>query len=260
MSITFLTVNVVCFWKTGISDSLLLYTRLLQYAVLSGLDSCCTCNFTLIESCLSMFITPWPFSVNHSLSLFPWRAVWVLSFLVFIPLKMFPGCTSNTFPEQSSLNLQYNTLSSELLFFLYILNALCVTFFLSKHSLSNQEWLIIIILVKRCSLTRVKLTALYKHWSIDWWLLLYSAILRSQADSLRSHVILHEWLVYFIARFLISTEVVYLQRWHGWCHMNLLPPRRVLCTPYNHAPYHFMQSHIRKVYACLAVTCRLHVW
>ena len=28
--------------------------------------------------------------------------------------------------------------------------------------------------------------------------------------------------------------------------------RRVLCTPYNHAPCHFMQSHIRKVYARLA--------
>ena len=33
-----------------------------------------------------------------------------------------------------------------------------------------------------------------------------------------------------------------------------------LCTPYNHAPYHFMQSHIRKVHACLAVTCYLHFW
>ena len=36
--------------------------------------------------------------------------------------------------------------------------------------------------------------------------------------------------------------------------------RRVLCTPYNHAPCHFMQSHIRKVYACLAVTCHLRFW
>ena len=61
-------------------------------------------------------------------------------------------------------------------------------------------------------------------------------------------------------RFWISTEVVYLQRWHGWCHMKLLPSRHVLCTPYNHAPCHFMQSHIRKVYACLAVTCHLHFW
>ena len=33
---------------------------------------------------------------------------------------------------------------------------------------------------------------------------------------------------------------------------------QVLCTPYNHAPCHFMQSHILKVYACLAVTCHLY--
>ena len=53
---------------------------------------------------------------------------------------------------------------------------------------------------------------------------------------------------------------MYLQRWHDWCHMKLQPSRRVLCTPYNHAPCHFMQSHIRKVYARLAVTCQLHFW
>ena len=35
---------------------------------------------------------------------------------------------------------------------------------------------------------------------------------------------------------------------------------QVLCTPCNHAPCHFMQSHIHKVYACLAVTCHLHFW
>ena len=35
---------------------------------------------------------------------------------------------------------------------------------------------------------------------------------------------------------------------------------QVLCTPYNHAPCHFMQSHIRRVHACLAVTCHLHFW
>ena len=35
---------------------------------------------------------------------------------------------------------------------------------------------------------------------------------------------------------------------------------RVLCTPYNHAPCHFVQSHIRKVYACLAVTRHLRFW
>ena len=35
---------------------------------------------------------------------------------------------------------------------------------------------------------------------------------------------------------------------------------QVLCTPYNHAPCHFMQSHIRKVHAYLAVTCHMHFW
>ena len=35
---------------------------------------------------------------------------------------------------------------------------------------------------------------------------------------------------------------------------------QVMCTPYNHAPCHLMQSHIRKVHACLAVTCHLHFW
>ena len=120
-------------------------------------------------------------------------------------------------------------------FFLYV-----------KNSFQSQIW----------SLMKTRICVFW-WW---WWLLLYSAILHSRADSLRSHVILHEWIAYFIARFLISTEVVYLQRWHGWCHMNLLPSRRVLCTPKNHAPCHFMQSHIRKVYDCLAVTCHLHFW
>ena len=107
---------------------------------------------------------------------------------------------------------------------------------------------------------KTMMTELWIHDYYYYWSLVYGAILRSRADSLRLHVILHEWLAFFIARFWISTGVVYLQRWHGWCHMKLLPSRRVLCTPYNHAPCHFMQSHIRKVYACLAVTCHLHFW
>ena len=35
---------------------------------------------------------------------------------------------------------------------------------------------------------------------------------------------------------------------------------QVLHTVYNHAHCHFMQSHIHKVYVCLAVTCHLHFW
>ena len=43
-------------------------------------------------------------------------------------------------------------------------------------------------------------------------------------------------------------------------HKTAAVSAQVLCTPYKHAPYHFMQSHIRKVYECLAVTCHLHLW
>ena len=85
------------------------------------------------------------------------------------------------------------------------------------------------------------------------WSLLYSAILRSRRDSTSV-------TSFFIARFCISTEVVYLQRWHGWCHLKLLPSRRILWTPFNHAPCHFVQIHIRRMKACLVVTCHLHLW
>ena len=54
--------------------------------------------------------------------------------------------------------------------------------------------------------------------------------------------------------------MVYWQRWHGWCHIKLLPSWRVLCTPCIYTPCHIMQSHILKVYACLAVTCHLYFW
>ena len=53
---------------------------------------------------------------------------------------------------------------------------------------------------------------------------------------------------------------MYLQCWHSWCHVKLLLSGRVLCTPCNHAPCHFMQSHIHQVLVCLAVTCQLHFW
>ena len=51
---------------------------------------------------------------------------------------------------------------------------------------------------------------------------------------------------------------------YGWCLVKLLPSRRVLRTQYNHAPWHvtalFMQSHIRRMHARLAVTGNLHFW
>ena len=41
--------------------------------------------------------------------------------------------------------------------------------------------------------------------------------------------------------------------------MKVLPSRRVLCTPYNHAPCHFMQSYIRRVHVGVAETRLLHL-
>ena len=70
------------------------------------------------------------------------------------------------------------------------------------------------------------------------------------------------WVTSFLLRvFWMSTEVLNLSlgmagaTWNC-CHLGASS----VYTPYNHAPCHFMQSHICKVYACLAVTCHLHFW
>ena len=69
------------------------------------------------------------------------------------------------------------------------------------------------------------------------------------------------WVASFIVHFLNihRSDVLTALAWlvpHETAAVSAL----VLCTPYNHAPCHFMQSHIHKVYACLAVTCHLHFW
>ena len=88
----------------------------------------------------------------------------------------------------------------------------------------------------------------------------YSAIPRSRADSLSSHVILHKWLAFYSAFLNIYRSGVLTAL--AWLvpHETAAISVQVLCTPYNHAPCHFMQSHIRRVYACLAVTRHLHFW
>ena len=74
-------------------------------------------------------------------------------------------------------------------------------------------------------------------------------------------------LTSFIARFLFCFCFLNIHRRGVLTALAWLVPHetaavsaQVLCTPYNHVPCHFMQSHIRKVYACLAVTCHLHLW
>ena len=65
----------------------------------------------------------------------------------------------------------------------------------------------------------------------------------------------------FIARFLNSHQwCTYSADMAGatWncCHLGAFSVHYI----YNHAPCYFTQSHIRKVYACLAVTCHLRFW
>ena len=70
-------------------------------------------------------------------------------------------------------------------------------------------------------------------------------------------MILNEWLALY--SFWISTKVVYLQHWHGWYHMKLLPSRRNLCTPCNYAPCHvtsFEATYVRCV--CVLPPALLH--
>ena len=66
----------------------------------------------------------------------------------------------------------------------------------------------------------------------------------------------------FIARFFLNIHQSGVLTVLAWLvpHETAAVLAQVLCTPYNHAPCHFMQSHICKVYACLAVTCHLHFW
>ena len=60
----------------------------------------------------------------------------------------------------------------------------------------------------------------------------------------------YTWVISFLKR-----VFEYPPKWRAYS-----ASAQVLCTPYNHAPCHFMQSHMRKVYACLAVTCHLRFW
>ena len=90
--------------------------------------------------------------------------------------------------------------------------------------------------------------------------------LSSRLNALLSHVIQPKCVTsIFTASFLTFTEVVYLQRCLvvTW----LVPHETVAFSAYSvytiqlcTMSRHFMQSHIRSVFACLAVTCHVHFW
>ena len=55
----------------------------------------------------------------------------------------------------------------------------------------------------------------------------------------------------FFIYFLMSTEVVYLQRWNGWCHMKLQPSRRKFCV--HHTTMHQFTSCKATYVRCMRV-------
>ena len=72
------------------------------------------------------------------------------------------------------------------------------------------------------------------------WSLLHSASLRSRADSLCLHVTLYEWLAFYSTFLNIHGSGVLTALAWLMPHETAAISAQVLCTPYNHAPCHFM--------------------
>ena len=92
------------------------------------------------------------------------------------------------------------------------------------------------------------------------WSLLHSAILRSRADSLRSHVILHEWLAF------CSSFFEYPPKWCIYRAGMTGATRNRCCLDASsvYTMHHVTSCKTTNVrfscQACLAVTCHLHFW
>ena len=110
------------------------------------------------------------------------------------------------------------------------------------------------------SLLSVSLFFIYFCCWMDWLMIAYIA----QFSALEQSPCTRMWFYMSdqlsTAHFWISTEVVYLQCLLGWCHMKLLLSWPKFCVHHTTMHHVTMQNHIRKVYACLAVTCHLHFW
>ena len=102
-------------------------------------------------------------------------------------------------------------------------------------------------------------------WYCCCWLLLYTALFSALEQTHCSHVWFWMSDYLLILCFWISTKVVYLQ--HCLVVTRLVPHETaaiLVRSVYTIQPYamshHFMQTHIQRVHACLAITCPLHFW
>ena len=98
-----------------------------------------------------------------------------------------------------------------------------------------------------------------EDWLVDWliddrfYIALFSAL--EQTHCARMWFYMSDFFFFFLQGSGVLTALAWLVP-----HETAAVSAQVLCTPYNHAPCHFMQSHIRKIHTCLAVTCHLHFW
>ena len=125
----------------------------------------------------------------------------------------------------------------------------------------GKNHFIYLTMAKRYKIALIRIWVRNTLAVFDWLIddCLYSAILRFLEQTHCAHMWFYMSDSLFIARFLnihrsgVLTVLAWLVP-----HETAAVLVQVLCTPYNHAPCHFMQSHIPKVYACLTVTCHLH--
>ena len=94
------------------------------------------------------------------------------------------------------------------------------------------------------------------------WLITYIALLSALLSRLTALACGSTWVTSFLQRIFLNIHRSGVLTALAWLvpHETAAVSAQDLCTPYNHAPCHFMQNHMRKVYACLAVTCHLHFW
>ena len=91
-----------------------------------------------------------------------------------------------------------------------------------------------------------------------FYIALFSVLV--QTHCARMWLILHEWQAFYSAFLNIHRSGVLTAVAWPVPHETASISAQVPCTPYNHAPCHFMLSHVRKVCVCLAVTCHMHFW
>ena len=82
----------------------------------------------------------------------------------------------------------------------------------------------------------------------------YIALFSALEHSLRSHVILHEWLAFYSAFLNIHQSGVLYSAGMAGATWNCCPLGASSVYTIQPCACHFMQSHKRKVYACLTVT------